>query len=74
MERTLCASPKNEKPPVIAGLPKQKGKIVAACREAIDWFLLFSVSESQWTWLTVLLCLGIVEVCQVVASCCMSKG
>ncbi|XP_014744360.1 PREDICTED: CST complex subunit CTC1 [Sturnus vulgaris] len=29
MERTLCASPKNEKPPVILGLPKQKGTLLS---------------------------------------------
>lgn len=29
MERTLCASPKNEKPPVIVGLPKQKGTLLS---------------------------------------------
>ncbi|XP_056350661.1 CST complex subunit CTC1 isoform X1 [Oenanthe melanoleuca] len=29
MERTLCASPKNEKSPVILGLPKQKGTLLS---------------------------------------------
>ncbi|XP_062371498.1 CST complex subunit CTC1 isoform X2 [Cinclus cinclus] len=29
MERTLCASPKNEKPPLARGLPKQKGTLLS---------------------------------------------
>ncbi|XP_010119602.1 PREDICTED: CST complex subunit CTC1, partial [Chlamydotis macqueenii] len=30
VERTLCASPKNEKPPVTVGLQKQKGSLLAS--------------------------------------------
>ncbi|XP_071415875.1 CST complex subunit CTC1 isoform X2 [Pithys albifrons albifrons] len=30
VERTLCASPKNEKPSVTVGLPKQKGNLLAS--------------------------------------------